>query len=167
MENSIFERHKANFSAKFDSLQAMVERIDKSLRELDLIMDALQPQGISGKLRVAFVQGDGQEVPELRILRRKRSGEGWFSKRVRKGWGSRSLKRTGVFETNYEIVKVVCKTIESLIAERAKLMIRLRSLSTGFNEAVRTAEVRLDNLHENYVNPFVQTYALNSEKTSE
>jgi hypothetical protein len=167
LADGVFERHKEAFLANFDTLEKMVQKIDSALKELDDFMDALQPQGLSGKMRVAFVQNRDGSVPELRIMYRKKGNVGWFSKRVTRGWGSRSLKRTGLFEEHYETVKVICTTAEALIAERAHLMVRLRSVSSGFRESVKTASARVEKLDALYVQPFSRAFKVSAEKVPE
>lgn len=154
LKTSIFERHKEALLSNFASLMAMVEKIDTALLDVDSYMDALQPKWESGRLRVLFIDAKGEKVPELRSMYRTRSISGWHSKRVTKGWGTRSLKRTGEFEQNYKAVKALCSAAESLIAERSHLMVRLRSLSSGFRESTKNSIKRIEKIEQQYVDPF-------------
>lgn len=156
LKSPIFERHKEALLENFDALVEMIEKIDATLLDLDTYMDALQPQGESGRLRVLFGNSHGERVPELRSMYRARSETGWHSRRVTKGWGTRSLKRSGPFEQNYEAVKALCAAAEALIAERSKLMVRLRSMSAGFRESVKNAVRRIDTIDRQHVEPFRQ-----------
>lgn len=156
MESPVFERHKEALLENFDALTKMVERIDAALFDVDAYMDALQPKWESGRMRVLFVNSRGERVPELRTMFRARSETGWHSRRVTKGWATRTLKRSGPFEQNYEAVKALCAAAEALIAERSKLMVRLRSMSAGFRESVKGAVRRIDIIDRQHVEPFRQ-----------
>lgn len=159
LETTVFERQKEGILENLDELQAMVEKVDSMLASIDVYMDVLQPNGASGKVRLAISKTANGPAPYLRSIYKTKAGGGWYSKRIKRGWASRSLKRSGIYEKNFEVVKMLCTTAETLIAERANLMTRLRSLSSGLRESTKGAKVRIDKIEHEYVTPFNEAFA--------
>ena len=159
LETTVFERQKQGILSSLEEFQAMVEKVDAMLASIDVYMDVLQPNGASGKVRLAISQTENGPAPYLRSIYKKKAGGGWYSKRIKRGWASRSLKRSGIYEKNFELVKMLCNTAESLIVERAHLMTRLRSLSSGLRESTKGAKNRIEKIEHDYVIPFHKALA--------